>query len=215
MKKLSLEYVVRKPKIDIKNPPLLIMIHGYGSNENDLFGFAGELNDDLLIISIRAPYTMAQGSYYWYTINFDANNGKFTDKDEAKESLGLINTFLNEVHDNFEFDKQNIFFLGFSQGAILSHAFSINNPTKIQHVLGLSGYLDNSLLDNPDKLDSKIDYFVSHGTVDQVLPVEAARDIPVFLKKHNLDCVYKEYPIGHGVNPSNFSDLSAWIDQRV
>jgi len=51
MSKLTLEYLVRPPKSKIENPPLLMMFHGYGSNEQDLFSFAEELPDELLIIS--------------------------------------------------------------------------------------------------------------------------------------------------------------------
>ena len=56
--KLSLEYLVRQPKISIQKPPLLILLHGFGSNEQDLFSFADELPDELLIISARAPLSI-------------------------------------------------------------------------------------------------------------------------------------------------------------
>ena len=38
-----LNYVARQPKVTVKNPSLLILLHGYGSNEQDLFSFAEEL----------------------------------------------------------------------------------------------------------------------------------------------------------------------------
>ena len=68
---MILEYVARAPKCEINNPPLLILLHGYGSNKQDLFSFAEELPDELLIISAQAPFEMGYGGYAWYAINFD------------------------------------------------------------------------------------------------------------------------------------------------
>ena len=93
----NLEYVVRKPKKIIENPPLLILLHGYGSNEQDLFSFSEELPDELIIISARAPYTMGNGSFAWYEINFDNNNDKFSDLEQARKSIGKIAQFIKEI----------------------------------------------------------------------------------------------------------------------
>ena len=80
MKNLSLEYLVRQPKTKAENPPLIILLHGYGSNEEDLFSFAEELPDSMLVISVRAPLSIGFGSYAWYTIHFETNDAsKFSD----------------------------------------------------------------------------------------------------------------------------------------
>ena len=112
-KKLSLEYIVRNPKSPTKPPPLLILLHGYGSNEQDLFSFASELPDELLIISARAPMTLGPGSYSWYTINFDTNNGKFSDTDEAIVSRDIIAKFIDEVKETYCHRHQQNFFTRF------------------------------------------------------------------------------------------------------
>ena len=91
----ELHYVVRQPKKQLEQPPLLILLHGYGSNELDLFSFADELPDELLIVSARAPYDMSFGGHAWYAINLDGNNEKFSDLDEARVSLTKIATFID------------------------------------------------------------------------------------------------------------------------
>ena len=58
---------------------------------------------------------------------------------------------------------------------------------------------------------SKLRFFISHGTVDQVIPVEWARKAPEFLKTLGLETEYHEYPVGHGVAPQNFYDMLAWL----
>jgi len=217
MTKLSLEYLVRYPKINIENPPLLIMFHGYGSNEQDLFSFAGELPDELLIISARAPLSLGFGSYAWYTIHFNNDSRNFSDIPEAKNALLNMSKFLGEVIEEYKINKQNIFLMGFSQGTILSTAFALNNPKKIQHVIALSGYVNQELLvEKPiNSAYNNLDFFVSHGTVDQVIPVDWARKTPSFLSNLEIKNTYQEYPVGHGVAPQNFHDMNSWIKERL
>jgi phospholipase/carboxylesterase len=217
MKKLSLEYVVREPKTNSENPPLLILLHGYGSNEQDLFSFASELPDELLIISARAPQTLGMDSYSWYTIHFDMNNGKFSDNEEAKASCDLIAKFIDEVKEIYHTNPTKTFLLGFSQGTILSYAVSLKYPEKVQHVIALSGYINQDILPtnlNPDDYKN-LDFFISHGSVDQVIPVEWAQNASPFLKKLNIKNSYKEYMVGHGVAPQNFYDFKKWIEERL
>ena len=77
MTDLSLEYLVR-PSTLKENAPLLLLFHGYGSDENDLFSFASELPEEFLIISAKAPYPMQPFGNAWYAINFDAEKGKWS-----------------------------------------------------------------------------------------------------------------------------------------
>ena len=216
-KKLSLEYVVRPPKTISENPPLLILLHGYGSNEQDLFSFASELPDELLIISVRAPQTLGMGSYSWYTIHFDMNNGKFSDDKEAIDSRDLIATFIDEIKEKYQTNRSKTFLLGFSQGTILSYAVSLKYPEKVQHVIALSGYLNQGIL--PTNLNANdyknLDFFISHGSDDQVIPVEWAQNASPFLNKLNIKNTYQEYMVGHGVAPQNFYAFKSWIEQRL
>ncbi len=216
-----LEYLIRKPITESKNPPLLVLLHGYGSNEQDLFSFASELPDELLIVAARAPLTLGFGSYAWYSINFemdfDDKNDKRGDTNQAKESILKIEYFIDEIIEKHQVNKQKVFLLGFSQGCILSYAVGLRNPNKIQHVLALSGYINPALI--PQNLNREqvenINFFISHGTVDQVLPVDWARKSLPILDTLNIEYNYNEYPVGHGINPQNFKDLKNWIVERL
>lgn len=212
----ELHYIVHKPKVEQENPPLLVLLHGYGSNEEDLFSFASELPDELLIISARAPYDMNFGGFTWYAITLDANDEKFSDLDEARKSLTKIADFVDYIKVTYKTDPNNTFLLGFSQGAILSYALSLNYPNKVNHVIALSGYINDDLAPSElSKLNIETDYYISHGSVDQVLPVEWARKAPEYLNANNLQNVYSEYPVGHGVAPQNFYSFKKWIEERL
>jgi phospholipase/carboxylesterase len=210
---LSLKYLVREPKIILDKNPLLLLIHGYGSNEEDLFSFAAELPDDYYIVSARAPYDLQYGSYAWYAINFDADQNKFSNNEQAQNSRDLIADFIDELCANYPIATDNLTVIGFSQGAILSYAVALSYPKKVQRVVAMSGYVNPEILDENYLKNSfyNLKVFTSHGTVDQVIPVEWGRKAKPFLDNLGINATYKEYPIGHGVSPQNFYDFKNWL----
>lgn len=213
---LSLHHIVRAPKIVLDKNPLLLLLHGYGSNEQDLFSFASELPDHYYVISARAPYSLQYGSYAWYAINFDADENKFSDNDEARTSRDVIARFIDEVVSNYPVDQNNVTLIGFSQGSILSYAVALSYPQKVRRLVAMSGYLNLDIVaPNYPKNDfSNLSIFASHGTVDQVIPVDWARKAKPILDTLGIATTYKEYPIGHGVSPQNFYDFKNWLEGK-
>ncbi|MBU2062212.1 MAG: dienelactone hydrolase family protein [Bacteroidetes bacterium] len=211
--KLSLEYLIREPKVTLEKNPVIVLLHGYGSNEADLFSFATELPENYYIISARAPYDMQYNSYAWYAINFDADQNKFSDNEQAKTSRDAILNFVDELIANYPIDKDNVVLAGFSQGAILSYAIALSHPERISKVIALSGYINDEIFSENYKNNdfSNLKIFHSHGTVDQVIPIDWARKSTPLLKQLNIDATYKEYPVGHGVSPQNFYDFKNWL----
>ena len=209
----SLHHVVREPKVKKDKNPMLLLLHGYGSNEEDLFSFANELPDEYYVISARAPYDMMYNSFAWYAINFDADENKFSDIEEAQSSRVLIATFIDEVVKNYAIDANDVTVIGFSQGSILSYAVALSYPQKVQRVVAMSGYLNTEMADENYRAKdfSNLKIFASHGTVDQIIPVDWARNSIPKIKALGIDIVYKEYPVGHGVAPQNFFDLKNWL----
>jgi phospholipase/carboxylesterase len=210
---MNLHYLIQEPKVKHDKNPLLLLLHGYGSNEEDLFSFAPELPDDSYVISVRAPYDLQPYGHAWYAIHFDADENKFSDNEQAKESVELIAHFIDEIVKKYPIDESNIALIGFSQGAILSYATALTYPEKVTKVVALSGYLNQEII--PEVLDTKaishLKFFISHGSADQVIPVDWARKAKPALEKLGLETVYQEYPIGHGVSPKNFFDFKAWL----
>lgn len=214
---MNLHYLVQEPKILKEKNPLLLLLHGYGSNEEDLFSFAPELPQEYYVVSVRAPYTLMPYGHAWYAIHFDANENKFSDDEQAKESRDLIAAFIDELLTKYPIDPQKVTLIGFSQGCILSLATALSYPEKIDRVVGLSGYLNENLLAEGSlkKANQHLKFFVSHGSADQVIPVEWARKTAPFIQQIQLPIVYKEYPVGHGVAPQNFYDFKNWLQETL
>lgn len=193
------------------------MLHGYGSDENDLFSFASELPEELFIISAKAPYRMQPFGNAWYAIHWDANDGKFSDDLQAIESRELIKNFIDEVIENYPVDPDNINLLGFSQGSILSYAVALSYPEKVKNIVALSGYINKGILkegfENNDF--SRLKFYCSHGSQDQVIPVAWARKNKPFLDELGIENTYSEFPVGHGVAPQNFWEFREWLVKRI
>ncbi|WP_298552033.1 alpha/beta fold hydrolase [uncultured Algibacter sp.] len=214
--KLSLHHIIRESSLT-ENAPLLILMHGYGSDENDLFSFAAELPENLFIISVKAPYPMQPFGNAWYAINFDEDKGKWSDNVQAKASRDLIANFIDEAIAEYPVDKNNVSLLGFSQGSILSYAVALTYPEKVKNIVALSGYINKDIF--PEDIEhrdySNLDFYCSHGSSDQVIPVSWARLTLPFLDGLNIKHKYSEFPVGHGVAPQNFYEFKDWLMKRI
>lgn len=213
---LLLDHNYRAAENAESNPPVIIMLHGFGSDENDLFSFANELPEKYAIISLKAPIKMQPYGNAWYNIYFDDNQGKFSDDEQAIESRELVSKCIDEVIEKYQVDSNNITLLGFSQGTILSFAVALSYPEKVKNVIGLSGYVNKEILKEgyAENDFSNLKVYTSHGNVDQVIPVQWAQQTKPFLDSLNIECSYSEFPVGHGVAPQNFIELKKWLEEH-
>lgn len=196
--------------------PALFMLHGYGSNEEDLFSFAPELPEDLHIFSLRAPYRLEPFGYAWYAIDFSASRGKWNDVKQAIASRDLVLQTIDRAVEAYGLDPGRISLLGFSQGSILSYALALSHPSRIKSVIALSGYLDPAMLPGGFARNDlgSLNLYASHGETDMVIPVSWARNTSELLKELGVEHRYEEYPVGHGVCPENLDSLREWMDGK-
>ncbi|RZN81385.1 MAG: alpha/beta fold hydrolase [Winogradskyella sp.] len=210
-------HYIKRPSTQKENAPLLIMCHGYGSDENDLFSFAAELPEELFIISVRAPYQLQPYGNAWYAINFDAEQGKWSDDEQAISSRDVLAEFIDYACTTYSVNSDNVTLLGFSQGTILSYSVALTYPEKVKNITALSGYINSNII--PQKLEKEnykhLDFYCSHGSVDQVIPVDWARKSKPFLDSLNIANTYSEFSVGHGVAPQNFYEFKTWLEKRI
>ena len=127
-------------KSPIINSPLILLLHGYGSNEQDLFSFANLLPKDSTIISLRAPLSLFPNSYAWYNIYYDGSVKNY----DIKKAKSIRDKLINELDyfiKKFNCDSKRISLIGFSQGAILGHGIVQCSESKIKNLVALSGYV--------------------------------------------------------------------------
>ncbi len=212
---MDIQYLVREPDNITPETPLLVLLHGYGSNEEDLFSFVPTLPEDWLIVSFRAPMTTPYGGYAWYEIDL-TDKEKFINVPQAEEALSAILEKIMTITNHYGLIKNETHLCGFSQGAILSYALSLRHPDLFSKIACLSGYPEEKLLTDIVKDKKKLEqlrFFVSHGTDDAVIPMEMGRKAADLL--YDLSCYFsfREYMSGHGVNQKNYMDLMAFFSK--
>ena len=205
-----LDFIVRQPKTKTEeNPPLLMLLHGYGSNENDLFAFAEYLHPSLMVISLRAPHALPVMGHAWYSIHFDAEQGKWSDDEEAIGSCELVLQFLDELMEIHPYDKAQVHLLGFSQGAILSYALGLTYAKRFASVIALSGYLNENITQLPQPDDAPALY-AAHGSLDEVVPFDWGQRSAELLQQKGFDIQFDAFPVGHTVEQDGFYKLLEW-----
>ena len=210
-----LSYRIKKSK-QIKGPySAIILIHGYGSNMDDLFSFANYLPEQYTIISIHAPLELPFGGGAWYSINFDSNLKKWSDNDEAKNSLGQIIDQLDYFTSTYELNPNNISLIGFSQGAILSWSLLLDHPSLFRRAICMSGYINQEILQKSIGEYRNVLAYSSHGLNDFTVPYDWAKSSILTLKENNPKVVFNTYPDGHNVSPENFESILNWIKKTT
>ncbi|MFC4353880.1 alpha/beta hydrolase [Chryseomicrobium palamuruense] len=208
-----LHYEIRQPSSmdSSKTYPALFVLHGMGSNEHDLLPLVEKLADQFIIFNLRGPISQPPG-YAFFTIE---GFGK-PHRTVFEDAMSKLTEFLDYAVANYPVDKDYVYFMGFSQGAISSMSLSTRIPARIRGVLALSGYVPD-FIQKEDILPSAnhVRYFISHGQQDPVLPYqwgEAARD---FFTSRKADVTFQSYPDAHFVSMPVYEDFTAWLLKDV
>jgi phospholipase/carboxylesterase len=213
---LSLYHLVRQPSAPASGkPPMLILLHGVGSHEGDLFGLAPELDERLLILSARAPIPLAHGGFGWYPVTFTAT-GPIIDPEAAKAGQQKLLTFIREA--KAAYDVERVYLMGFSQGAIMSVNTLLTEPELISGVVAMSGRLLPDLrptwASDPVRLKD-FPIIVVHGLYDQVLSIDDGRAIRDHLTTLPVDLTYKEYGMMHNISAESLADIQTWLTAQL
>ena len=213
MNNISFDYSVKESLSFDKDDKVIIMFHGYGSNKDDLFSFAKFMNPNFLIISVQAPIQMDYNSYCWWSLNYNNDMQLQMDAKEAKNSLNELNRFISEdLSTKYNFDLNQVYLIGFSQGCMISYALSINFPENYKKAVGLSGKIPYEIINFDEKFDySNHNFFCSHGVNDQVIPIEVGRESNRWFSEKNINHKYLEFESAHGINSENFEQMNLWL----
>lgn len=211
----SLHYIVRHPSAERSagSQPLLVLLHGYGSNEEDLLGLAPYLDARFLIASARAPQVLDFGGFAWFPIDFkpDGLVLRFDQAGAAREKIRDLVETLRTEHP-----VERVFLLGFSQGASMAISTALAHPGLCDGVAFLSGVCAPELV--PDGVRPAVPalpVLMTHGRQDLVLPIQQGRAARELLSRLSVDLDYKEYDMGHEINPECLQDLSDWLARHL
>ena len=207
-----MSFVFLERKASQPNAPLLLLLHGYGSNDADLFSFAEYIPANFHVVSLRAPLIMGEHSFAWFPIHFTESMERWTSPEEVNKATDYIHDFLAYYSAKHDFNNENVYLMGFSQGAMLS--YTVGLATKcVKGIAALSGYIDPRVVKHTNTSLSSI--YVSHGTEDMVVPYAWAEQSVEKLKEYGFTPSFHAYPQGHGINQDNLISIVQWLQAQL
>jgi len=209
-----LTYVLQEPKNIQENKvyPAIFLMHGMGSNEYDLIPLVHPFKDDVYVFSLRGPLELGYGGYAFFTFE---HLGK-PHRHVFDDTIQKIMSFITYAKENYPIDSNQLFLMGFSQGAILSMTTSLLLGDKIKGVVALSGYVPAFVKNEYVKQSvNHLNIFISHGEHDQVLPFEWGLDSYEMFKELGANVTFKAYNSAHTVSQENYEDLTSWLEEHL
>jgi len=191
--------------------PLLVLLHGRGSDEQDLMGLAPHLPPGLIVVSPRAPFAGAPWGYgsgwAWYRFLGEDR----PEPESFEESQRALGDFLRELPGHLPVAPGPLTLGGFSQGGTMSLAHALRNPGAVPGVLNFSGFLaaHPSVAATPETVKGTR-IFWGHGTQDPAIPFALARRGREALRAASADLEARDYPIGHWIDPRELADAVRW-----
>lgn len=179
---------------------LLVLLHGRGSDENDLLPLTDFLDPDLRVLSVRAPYRFGPG-YAWYTYS-DAGRPRLP---QLEDSVNALTELVDRQHRGLP----TILF-GFSQGGQMAQALATRRAgTVVRALVTLSA---PPLFDWPSGEPLKgLPVFWGHGAADPVVTPERGEETLAGLSKLGAAVSAHRYPMGHAIVPQEMDDVSRFL----
>ncbi|AZF21159.1 alpha/beta hydrolase [Pseudomonas sp. R3-52-08] len=202
---------------DARNQPLVIFLHGFGSNEEDLFGIKDALPSTWTYLSVRAPMPVEPHGYRWFTKT--PGDGDYDGVTaDLQSSARLLEDFVAKATAKYHTQSDRVFLVGFSQGAIMSYEVGLRRPELLRGIAALSGSVLPVLKAElkPNEALDKLAIFIGHGTLDQALPYVSGTRANEVLEGIGLKPQFHGYPgMNHTISEAEIQDLKAWLEKSL
>ena len=189
----------------------LVLMHGRGTSEDDLFGLLDILDprQRLLGVTPGGPVHLPPGGQHWYMVP----RVGYPDPGTFAQGYGALTAFL----DGLGLDWSRTILGGFSQGTVMSYAVGLGEGRPLPAgIVALSGFIPTVEGFELD-LDGRrgLPVAIAHGSADPVIGVELGRDARARLEAAGAEVTYRESPIGHAVDPRVLPELRDWVGRAV
>lgn len=189
--------------------PVLLLLHGYGSDEHDLFGLVPYLPEAFVIASLRAPlsppWPMPGAS--WYPI--EGLDGR--DPDAVTRAAEAVLAWIRDAVGDAP-----VGLLGFSQGGAVALQTLRADPDAVQFAVVLAGYAAGGELPGDAVLgERRPPVFWGRGAADDVIPTPLVDATSQWLPAHS-DLRGRVYPgLTHSISQDELDDVRAFLDERL
>jgi phospholipase/carboxylesterase len=207
-----LKYEIEAPEGVADGAPLVVLLHGRGSDRFDLMGLRSHLPAEAMVVTPEAPFPGGPWGYgagwAWYRF-LERDRPEPESFERAQEALGA---FLEELPSRLPAVPGELALGGFSQGGTMSLAHALRHPGRVPRVLNFSGVLaDHPSVGATPETVAGTRVFWGHGVQDPAIPFALAREGRAKLEAAGADLVARDYPIGHWIDPREMADAVAWL----
>lgn len=216
---MQLIHTIFEPQGDGPHPTVLTL-HGWGANAMDLLGLAPYLAGGRFLVlcpqgAVQTPVGPGAVGYGWYPIV--PGSGAPPDLDAILSARQQLLEFLEAAETRYAIDRTKLLVLGFSQGGVMAYTLALSEPQRFTALIALSTWLPAELLESmPDASASQhLPTLIQHGSRDDLVTVERARQSVETLRELRVPLTYREYDIGHEMSAQSLTDLSNWLQDQV
>jgi phospholipase/carboxylesterase len=192
----------------------LVLLHGRGADEQDLFGFLDILDPEHRMVGVTpgGPLFLSPGGRHWYVVP----RVGFPDPETFAASYGLLDGFLDAVATATGVAPERTLLGGFSQGAVMAYALGLGRgrPTPAG-IVAMSAFIPTVSGWEPDLQRPGLPVWIAHGVNDPVISVDFARGARERLEGAGLPVTYHETPGAHHVDPRVLAELPGWVRSAV
>lgn len=192
--------------------PVVVLLHGRGSDERDLMGLQSGLPADAIVITPRAPFPGAAwgygGGWAWYRFL----GGTTPEPESFERSVAELQELVAALPDLLAVVPGRVIVDGFSQGGTTALGFALISPGAVGGVLMFSGFLPAhpAVRATPETIGAKR-VFWGHGVHDPMIPFDSGVAGREALAQAGADLTTGDYPIGHAISPRELQDASRWL----
>ena len=189
--------------------PLLVLLHGYGSNEADLFSLAGLLPEEFVVASLRAPIPMGPG-FTWFPLTASI--------DYSLDAVKLAADYALAWLDTVKQDHPSVTLLGFSMGMAMATSMLRRRPADFAAVVGLSGFAVDAGADatfRDAELDGTVPLFWGRDQQDPVITPDKIEFTMGWVRKHTDPTKVLYTGMWHGINQQEIGHVGEFLTHKV
>jgi|UniRef100_UPI000D39A661 phospholipase/carboxylesterase len=210
---LPLKFLEHAAQPGTREPWLLVLMHGVGSNEQDLFGLARLMPPQFHVLSLRAPYVLSPDAYAWFEFQVLPNGERHINEEQERESRFLVGEMIASASQQLGVPAERVVVGGFSQGGIMSLSQLLTKPESVRAALVWHSRLLSQvvpLVAPPEAFEGKA-LWVSHGSADNVIPPSAAQATRELARTLPLALAGTDFPGAHEIRPAELQATLAWL----
>ncbi len=207
-----------------KKHTLVIGLHGFADNPDNFISIWDSVKGvDFIYACPQAPYTLKMGENIGYDWSLWMSKDRQWIKRASENTDNYISDLVVRLKEQFNID--DMYLLGFSQGAIFTYLVGIQNFQQYKGIISLSGsgILEPLLIpfigeSAPDWLEEKylepaksLRVFIAHGKNDKAVNFQLALKSKKILVDYGYNVTFQSFDGGHTINPENLSLVSEWI----